>query len=52
MISINVPKQNIKEEKPEQSLSQKNLIREAKDDAAKKMSQEKYERLKKAGVVK
>jgi hypothetical protein len=52
MISINVPKTEVKEKEVEPSISQKNLLRTAKEDAEKKMTQEKYERLKKAGVVK
>ncbi len=52
MISINAEKPEIKKEKPEKSISQKNLLRKAKEDPEKKMSLEKYERLKNAGLVK
>jgi len=52
MISINVPKKESKEKAPEHSLSYKNHLREAKADAEKKMTVEKSQRLKKAGLVK
>jgi len=52
MISINVEKSEVKEKEPEKSISQKNLLRKAKADAEKKMSLEKSQRLKNAGLVK
>jgi len=52
MISINVPKQDIKEKEPEKSNSQKNLLRSAKEDAEKKMTVEKAARMKRAGLTK
>lgn len=52
MISINVPKQEVKEAAPAKSLSQQRYLRDAKRDSEKKMTAEKYERLKRAGIVK
>lgn len=52
MISINVPKQEVKTATPAQSLSQQKYRRDAKREAEKKMTVEKYERLKRAGIVK
>jgi hypothetical protein len=52
MISINVEKPAVTEKEAEASISRKNMLRKAKEDADKKMSAEKYERLKRAGLVK
>jgi hypothetical protein len=52
MISIDAKKPEAKEKEPAKSLSQQRMLREAKEDAAKKMSVEKSQRLKKAGLVK
>jgi hypothetical protein len=48
MISIDVQKPEVKVKEAEKSLSQQKRLR----DADKKMSVEKYERLKRAGIVK
>lgn len=52
MISINVEKSEVKAKEPEKSLSQKGLLRRAKADAGKKMSLEKIQRLRNAGLMK
>lgn len=52
MISIDVKKPEVKEKAPEKSLSQQNRLRQAKENSEKKMSVEKAQRLKKAGLVK
>ena len=52
MISINAKKPEVAGKEPEKSLSQQKMLREAKGNAEKKMSLEKYDRLKRAGLVK
>jgi hypothetical protein len=52
MIAIDVKRSEAPEKEAEKSLSHQRMLREAKDDAAKKMSVEKSQRLRKAGLVK
>lgn len=52
MIIIDVEKPEVKEKKPEMSLSQQKLLRDAKEEAQKKMTNEKIQLLKRAGIIK
>ena len=52
MISIDVKKPAVKIIEPEKSLSQQKRLRGAKDEVEKKMSVEKADRLKRAGIAK
>lgn len=52
MIIINAVKPKVESKEPEKSLSHKNHLRRAKEDSEKKMSLEKSQRLKAAGLAK